>query len=53
MLLLHTEAMLLARVYELWEELKGFLTNEKYDDAKLLASKEWCARAACRLGFFF
>ena len=34
----------LARVYELREELKIFLTEEKrFDDAKLLASDEWCA----------
>lgn len=39
-LLLHMEALLLARANELWEELKGFLTNEKCDDAKLLASKD-------------
>ena len=37
----------LARVYELREELKIFLTEQKmFDDAKLLASDEWCARLA-------
>ena len=36
----------LARVYELQEELKVFLTNERSDYAKLLASDEWCARLA-------
>ncbi|XP_041421563.1 zinc finger BED domain-containing protein 5-like [Xenopus laevis] len=36
----------LARVYELREELKVFLTNEGSDYAKLLASDEWCARLA-------
>ena len=37
----------LARVHELREELKIFLTEQKmFDDAKLLASDEWCARLA-------
>ncbi|XP_060124933.1 zinc finger BED domain-containing protein 5-like [Zootoca vivipara] len=37
----------LVRVYELREELKVFLTNERSDyGAKLLASDEWCARLA-------
>ena len=31
---------------ELREELNVFLTNERCDDAKLLASDEWCARLA-------
>ena len=29
-----------------------FLTNERYDDAKLLASDEWCARLAYMTDIF-
>ena len=37
---------MLAHVYELREELKVFLTNERSDYTKLLANDEWCARLA-------
>ena len=37
---------ILARVYELQEELGVFLTNEKHDVAKLFSNEERCARLA-------
>ena len=43
----HTEVRWLLR-----EELKVFLTNERCDDAKLLASDEWCARLAYMADIF-
>lgn len=36
----------LTRVYELREELKMFLTNERSDYSNLFASDEWCAKLA-------
>ena len=43
----------LAHVYELREELKVvFFTNETCNDAKLLASDEWCARLAFMADIF-
>ena len=43
----------LAHVYELWEELKRFLTNERSDYAQLLASDEWCAKLAYLVDIFY
>ena len=43
----------LAHVYELREELKEFLTNERSDYAQLLASDEWCAKLANLADIFY
>ena len=43
----------LARVYELREEFKVFLTNEGSEYTKLLASDECCARLAYLADIFY
>ena len=43
----------LARVYELREEFKEFLTKQRSDYAQLLASDEWCGKLAYLADIFY
>ena len=48
-----SQGKVLARVYELREELKKFLTNQRSDYAQLHASDEWCAKLPYLADIFY